>query len=95
MVVFREIADGVNFSVRVIPRSSRSAIVGEYDGALKIKISSPPVEGAANNEVTKLLAKTFKVAPSQVEIVSGQTSKAKQIQINGVTAEQAKTLLGL
>lgn len=83
MIDFTEKDDALIFSVRVIPRSSRSEIVGEYDGALKVKLNSPPVDGAANAELIKLLAKEFDVSKSQVEILSGQTSKLKQLRISG------------
>ncbi|HRH45974.1 MAG TPA: DUF167 domain-containing protein, partial [Pyrinomonadaceae bacterium] len=54
-----------------------------YDGALKVKLNSPPVDGAANAELVKLLAKEFDVSCSQVEILSGNTSKQKQVRISG------------
>lgn len=71
----------VIFDVRVVPRSSRSEIVGEHDGVLKIRLASPPVDGAANAELIKLLAKKFGVAKGDVEIVNGETSKNKRIKI--------------
>jgi hypothetical protein len=77
----------LTFSVRVIPRSSRSEIVGEFDGALKVKLNSPPVDGAANAELIKLLAKEFGVSKNQVEIVSGHASKSKQVKISGANAD--------
>lgn len=83
---------GVTFMVRVIPRASKTEIVGEYDGAVKVRLSSPPVDGAANEELIKLFAKRLKVARSDVEILSGQTSKTKQIRINGVTAAELQEL---
>jgi uncharacterized protein (TIGR00251 family) len=79
--------------VRVVPRASKSEIVGAHDGALKIRIASPPVDGAANAELIKLLAKTFGVAKSEVEITGGQTAKSKQIKLNGVTAEKFRRVL--
>ncbi len=69
--------------MRVVPRASKSEIVGELDGALKIRIAAPPADGAANAELIKLLAKTFGVTKSAVEIIGGQTSKTKQIKISG------------
>lgn len=69
------------FFVRVVPRASKSVIVGEYDGALKVRIASPPVDGAANAELVKLIAKVFGVAKGAVEIIGGQTSKNKRIKI--------------
>ncbi len=71
--------------MRVIPRASRSEIVGEYDGSLKVKLASPPVDGAANAELIKLLAKKFGVPKGDVEILSGETSKNKRIKINNLS----------
>lgn len=73
-------------NVRVIPRASRSEIVQLLDGSLKIRLNSPPVDGAANAELIKLLAKHFGVAKRDVEIVSGHTSRSKRISITGMTA---------
>lgn len=84
MIDFTEKDDSLIFSVRVIPRSSKSEIVGEYDNAIKVKLNAPPVDGAANAELVKLLAKEFAVSKSQVEILSGNTSKAKQVKISGI-----------
>ncbi len=83
----------ITFSVRVVPRASKSEIVGEHDGALRVRIASPPVDGAANAELIKLLAKQFGVSKSNVEIIGGQTSKTKQIRITGITSEQIASVL--
>lgn len=88
MINFTEKDDSLIFNVRVVPRASKSEIVGEHDNALKVRIASPPVDGAANAELIKLLAKTFDVSKSQVEIVSGQISKTKQIKIANLKAEK-------
>lgn len=82
------------FNMRVVPHASRSEIVGEHDGDLKVRIASPPFDGAANAELIRLLAKTFGVPKAAVEIVSGQTSRTKQIRITGVTAAQMQSVLG-
>jgi hypothetical protein len=95
LINFEEKDGAVFFGVRVAPRASKSEIVGELDGALKVRLCSPPVDGAANAELIKLLAKTFDVSRSRVEIVSGQTSKTKRIRINGVTGTALHTLFGL
>lgn len=87
MINFTEKDDAIIFHVRVIPRSSRSEIVGEYDGALKVKLNSPPIDGEANKELIALLAKNFHVAKSDVEIISGQTSKNKQVKILNSTSK--------
>lgn len=82
------------FAVRVVPRASRTEIVGEIGGAVKVRLASPPVDGAANAELIKLFAKTLGVAKSDVEILSGQASKTKQLRIAGVTAEQIRNAVG-
>jgi uncharacterized protein len=73
------------FTVRVAPRASKSEIVGFHDGALKIRIAAAPVDGAANAELVKLLARTFDVSKSAVEILSGETAKTKQVKISGAS----------
>ena len=69
-------------------RASRSEIVGEHDGALKVRIAAKPVEGAANRELKRLLAKIFKLPQNAVEIIAGSNSKRKVVRIDGV--DQAK-----
>ncbi|MGI9056556.1 MAG: DUF167 domain-containing protein, partial [Pyrinomonadaceae bacterium] len=59
----------------------------ELDGALKVKLKSPPVDGAANAELVKVLSKTFGVSKSEIEIIGGQTSKLKQIKISNLESE--------
>lgn len=83
----------VIFKVCVVPRASRSEIVGEHYGALKIRIASPPVEGAANTELIKLLARQIGVSRSSIEITSGQTSKTKQVRIAGMTQTDLNVIL--
>lgn len=82
----------VVFKVQVVPRSSRSEVVGEHNGALRVKIAAPPVDGAANEELVRVLAKTFDVSRSAVTIVSGQTGKVKQISIKGRTNDVVQRL---
>ena len=93
MIQFNEKDTAVIFPVRVVPRASKSEIVGEHDGALKVRIASPPVDGAANAELIKLLAKTFGVSKSQIEIIAGQTSKTKQIKITKTDARNLTAIL--
>ena len=78
-------SSAVTIDVRVVPRASRSEIVGFENGVLKVRISAPPVDGAANAELIKLLAKRIGVAKSEVSIVGGETSKSKRIRINNVS----------
>jgi uncharacterized protein (TIGR00251 family) len=76
---------GVIFSVRVIPRASKTEFVGELDSALKVRIASPPVDGAANAELIRFLAKKCGVSRSNVSIVGGETSKNKRIKIENLS----------
>jgi uncharacterized protein (TIGR00251 family) len=86
--------DGViTFQVRVGPRASRSEIAGEHDGALRIRVTAPPVDGAANEEVIRLLARALAVTRSAVEIVSGQTSKTKRIKVRGANPTDLQSLI--
>ena len=70
---------GVTFRVFVQPRSSKNMISGLYKDSLKIKLMAPPVDGAANKMCIKYLAKCLKVSKSSLEIISGQTSRTKQV----------------
>lgn len=83
----------LTFAVRVIPRASFSGIVGEYDGALRVRIAAPPVAGVANRELIKVLAKSFKVPQNAVEIVSGANSKSKTVRIHGANAAKLEQLI--
>jgi len=84
---------GLIFAVRVVPRASRSEIVGEHNGALRIRIAAPPVSGAANRELVRILAKTFKVPQNAVEIVSGANSKSKTVRVPGADAATLEQLI--
>ncbi len=80
---FVEKDGAVIFDVRVVPRASKSEIIGEHDGALKVRIASPPVDGAANAELIRLLAKAFGTAKGDIDIISGSTSKSKRVSVRG------------
>ena len=94
-MTIRAVSDGVEIAVRVQPRASRSEIVGVHDNALKVRVKAPPVEGAANDELTKLLAKKLKVPRSSVEVVRGHTARSKRIRVTGIGLEEAEERLPL
>ena len=71
------------FKVQVVPRASRTEIVGEHNGALRVRIAAPPVDGAANDELIRLLAKSFALPRSAVTITAGHTSKVKTVRVTG------------
>jgi uncharacterized protein (TIGR00251 family) len=79
--------------VRVIPRASKSAIAGTRDDAVLVRLKAPPVDGAANAELVRLLAKVLDVAPRNIQIVSGERSRGKRVRISGRTAAEVERLL--
>jgi hypothetical protein len=86
---------GLTFGVRVVPRASRSEITGEQSGALRVRIAAAPIEGAANQELIKLLSKSFKLPKHAVQIISGSTSKNKLVRIQGADANKLQQLISL
>jgi len=85
--------DGVvSFTVRVQPRASRDEFAGEYQDALKIRLTAPPVDDRANEALRKLLASRLKVPMSAVRIASGEHSRTKRVEIRGVTVETIRAL---
>ncbi len=84
----------VAFAIRVQPRASRNEIVGEHHGGLKIRLTAPPVDDRANEALRELLASILKVPLSAVRIASGEHSRAKRVEIRGVTAAMIRGLAG-
>jgi len=93
VIQYSEKDRGLTFAVRIVPRASRSEIAGEYNGALRIRIAAPPVAGAANRELIRLLAKFFKLPQNAVEIVSGTASKTKIVRIAGADSARLEQLI--
>ena len=94
MIVFYESAEGVSFAVKVHPRAKKNAITGEIGDALKLSLTTPPVEGRANEACVEFFAKLLKVPRSSVTIASGLTSRNKVIRVGGVTAAYVRDRLG-
>lgn len=86
MISLRETREGVIFRLRVVPRASRREAAGVRDGALKLRITAPPVEGKANEECIRLLADILGVKKNQVTIIAGHTSRTKIVAVSGRTA---------
>jgi len=93
MIAIKENAESVTFAVRVHPRAQKNAITGELGDALKLSLTTPPVEGRANEACIEFFAKVLKVPRSSVTIASGQTSRNKIIRVAGVTAEYIRSQL--
>jgi uncharacterized protein (TIGR00251 family) len=75
----QEHPEGITFKIFVQPRSANNMIVGLYENALKLKLTAPPVDNAANKLCVKFLAKSLGVSKSQVQIISGHTSRTKLV----------------
>jgi len=75
----------VRFAVRVQPRASTNEIAGVHGDAVKIRLTAPPVDGAANEELVAFLSKVFVVARKSVRILAGESSRSKIVEIEGIT----------
>jgi len=94
MVYLKETDQGIEFKVKIQPRASTNEITGTFGDAFKLRITAPPVEGAANEAVIKFLKKLFGVSQGDVTISSGLTSRNKIIRVTGITLSEAKIALG-
>jgi uncharacterized protein (TIGR00251 family) len=94
MFAIHESGAGVSFAVKVHPRAKKNAVTGSTGDALKLSLTTPPVEGRANEACIEFFAKLLKVPRSSVTIASGLTSRNKVIRVAGVTAAQVRDRLG-
>ena len=86
-------AFGVKFGVHVQPRASRTEIAGIHGSALKVRLHSPPVDGAANQALVEFLSARLGVSKRAVSIVAGHSSRAKIVQVEGVSAASIQSLV--
>jgi uncharacterized protein (TIGR00251 family) len=91
--LIRATAAGVEIEVRVIPRAGKSVIAGERDGRLLVRLSAPPLEGAANTALIELFAKLLDRPRRAVRIVSGEKSRSKRLAVDGITPDEVQRLL--
>jgi len=83
---------GVRFSVHVQPRAARTELRGVHNGALRVRVQAPPVDGAANAALVELLADSLGVPRRSVRVVSGETARLKVVDIEGVDAAAIERL---
>ena len=93
MIPLHESDRGVSFAVKVHPRAKKNAITGELGDALKVSITTPPVEGRANEACVEFFAKLLKVPRSSITIAAGQTSRNKVVRVVGVTGQYVRDRL--
>jgi uncharacterized protein len=84
---------GVRFAVHVQPRASRNEVAGRHGEAVKIRLTAVPADGAANDALVSLLAKTFALTARSVRIVSGAHSRSKVVEVDGITVDDVRRLL--
>ena len=95
MFAIRETDQGVTFAVRVHPRARKNEITGEIGGALRVSLTTPPVEGRANQACMEFFAKLLKVPRCSVTIASGQTSRNKVIRVTGLSGEELRKRIAI
>ena len=88
----RAAAGAVTFDVLVQPRASRVKLGPIHDGRLKIAVTAPPVDGAANAAVVDALASALGVARSAVDVIAGETSRRKTVRVAGVALARVEEL---
>lgn len=85
-IPYKKIDGGVILEVKVEPRSSRAEVCGNIGDSLKVKLTSPPVDGEANKQLIEVLAKTYGVKKSAITIIKGERAKKKTVKIAGIDA---------
>ena len=90
-----EVPGGVEVALYIQPRASRTEVVGVHGDAFKLRLAAPPVDGEANDELVRFLAKLFGVSKSAVTILSGETGRRKRVRVEGVELTVAKQRLAL
>ena len=90
--LYKENKNGLTINVYVVPRSSKSEIVGIYNDCLKIKLKSPPVDNAANEELVRFLADTLKIPKKNIEILKGLNQKKKIVLVTDCSLNDLKCL---
>ena len=84
---------GVRVSVRVQPRASTTGVVGIHGDAIRVRLTAPPVDGAANQALIELLRKTLGIPAGAITIVSGLSSRTKVVELEGVTEDRVRQLV--
>ncbi len=89
----KAVPGGVELSILVQPRASRTRVLGEHDGMLKIQLAAPPVDGEANAALVEFLGKLLGVPRRQVSLIAGDASRRKRVSIQGVETAQVQAVM--
>ena len=87
--------NGILLRLRIVPRASRTEVVGLYGDAIRIRLSAPPVDGAANETLLRFLSDRLSVPRSAVRLIAGDTSRSKVVTVSGIDLQQATLRLDL
>lgn len=85
--------DGITIKVRVIPRAAKSGLAGTRDDAILVRLNAPPVEGAANDELVRVLSDLLGVPKRAVAIMAGERARSKIVRITGIDLETCRSKL--
>ena len=95
MDMIERTATGIRLRLHVQPRASRSELAGRHGDAIKVRLTAPPVDGAANEALLRFLASQLQVPRSALSLVAGGSGRSKVVAIEAITAEDASRRLGL
>ena len=93
MLRVQPVTDGVRVTIRVQPRASADGIAGVHGDALKVRLTAPPVDGAANEALREFLGSTFGIPVRAITIVAGTTSRTKVVELLGITEQRVRALV--
>ncbi len=87
--------DGAVIQIKVVPRASKNEISGLHGDALKVRLKAPPVDGKANKELLRFMAKALQLSTQQLQITSGASSRNKRVKVDSLTPEEVTRRLKL
>ena len=86
-------ADSFIIALHCQPGAKKTEVQGEHDGRLKLRLAAPPVEGKANEALIQWLSKKLEIRRTNIELLAGDLSRLKRVRVQGLTADQLKTIL--
>ena len=93
--IVQDTTDGAILTVHLQPKASTTECVGIHGDAIKIRVAAPPVDGAANDELIRFLARRLSIPSTSVQILSGASGRHKRVLVKGAAAKSVMTRLGL
>ncbi len=91
--MIEDVKGGVRLHLFVQPKASKNEVVGAHDKEIKVKITAPPLDGRANEGLIEFMSDLFKLPKKNIQLVRGESSRHKVIEIQGITPEKAREIL--